>query len=138
MPPAPLLILIADDEKAIAALLCTIFEDEGYHVYACHSGKAAYQAIEQLHPDLAILDMQMEKRWSGLEVVQHMRDNTTLSNIPVIIYSANSLFLGEVRERLVAHHCQILEKPFDLDVLLDMVAHTVTHKERELGQQSEQ
>jgi len=107
MPHAPLLILIADDEKAIAALLCTIFEDEGYHVYACHSGKAAAKAIEHLHPDLAILDMQMEQRWSGLEVVQHMCDNPTLKDIPVIIYSANNLCLDEVRDKLMAHRCQI-------------------------------
>jgi CheY-like chemotaxis protein len=133
MPPAPILILIADDEKAIAALLCTIFKDEGYHVYACHSGKAAYQAIAQLQPNLVILDMQMEKRWSGLEVVQHMRDTTALSSIPVIIYSADAHSLGEVRNRLAAHQCHILEKPFELNALLDMVARIVSQKEREFG-----
>ncbi|MFL5804549.1 MAG: hypothetical protein ACJ8CR_22735, partial [Roseiflexaceae bacterium] len=45
MPHAPILIVLADDDKAIAALLYTIFEDEGYHVFACHSGEIAYKAI---------------------------------------------------------------------------------------------
>jgi CheY-like chemotaxis protein len=137
MPHASLLIVIADDDKAIAALLYTIFKDEGYHVYACHSGHAAYKAIEQLQPDLAILDMQMEKRASGLEVVQRMRASTSLSGIPVIIYSADSLFLGEVRDRLVAHQCQILEKPFDLYVLIDMVARSIVQKERAVARPTE-
>jgi DNA-binding NtrC family response regulator len=77
--------------------------------------------------------MQMEKRWSGLEVVQHMRDTTALSSIPVIIYSADAHSLGEVRNRLAAHQCHILEKPFELNALLDMVARIVSQKEREFG-----
>jgi CheY-like chemotaxis protein len=135
MPPA--LIVIADDNKAIAALVLSILEDEGYHVYACHSGKAAYNAIKHLQPELAILDMQMEKRASGLEVVQRMRTDAALSSIPVIIYSADALFLGEVRKQLMAHRCLILEKPFDLNVLLDMVARSIGQKERAVGRPSE-
>jgi CheY-like chemotaxis protein len=132
MPPA--LIVVADDDKALATLLCTILKDEGYRVHACHSGEAAYQAIAQLQPELAILDMQMEERWAGLEVVQRLRSNTMLSSIPVIIYSADTFSLRKVRNRLAAQHCHILEKPFDLNVLLDMVARSVVQKERVLGQ----
>jgi CheY-like chemotaxis protein len=131
------LIVIADDNKALATLLYTLLEDEGYHVVPCYSGEAAYQAIVQLQPDLAILDMQMEKRWSGVEVVQRIRADTTLSSIPVIIYSADIFSLREVGTKLRAHHCYILEKPFELKVLLDIVARSATQRERERGGSSE-
>jgi chemosensory pili system protein ChpA (sensor histidine kinase/response regulator) len=126
-------IVIADDRQALTALLYIILEEEGYHVFACDSGEAAYQAIAQLHPDLAILDMQMEKPLSGLEVLRRLRSDTALSNIPVIIYTADIHSLRKVRMALAAHHCHILEKPFDLNVLLEMVARMVVPKEQELG-----
>jgi CheY-like chemotaxis protein len=131
------LIVIADDNKVLATLLYTLLEDEGYHVFACYSGEAAYQAISQLNPDLAIVDMQMENRWSGLEVLERLRSNTVLNSIPVIIYTADIDSLRKVHVKLAVHHCYILEKPFNVNELLDLVARTATHKERALGGQSE-
>ncbi|HEU5099157.1 MAG TPA: response regulator [Roseiflexaceae bacterium] len=131
------LIVIADDNKTLTTLLYTILEEEGYHVFACDSGEAAYRAIAHLHPELAILDMQMEKPWSGLEVLRRLRSDTILSSIPVIIYTADTHSLRKIHHKLAAHHCHILEKPFDLNVLLDIVARTIVHGERELGGFSE-
>jgi CheY-like chemotaxis protein len=133
MPHTPTFIVIADDDRLIAELLCTVFDDEGYGVFCCYSGSSAYQAIEQHIPDLVLLDMQMEKRWSGLEVVQRMRAHPHLRTIPVIVYSADSLFLGEVRDKLLAYNCQILEKPFNLSLLLDIVARAISLQERDVG-----
>jgi CheY-like chemotaxis protein len=127
------LIVIADDNKALATLLYPILEEEGYHVFACHSGAAAYQMIAQLHPDLAILDMQMERPLSGLEVLQRLRNDTALSSIPVIIYTADTHSLQRVYHKLAAHNCYLLEKPFDLNVLLDMIERAIGFKEQELG-----
>jgi CheY-like chemotaxis protein len=109
------------------------FAPNGRSIHASWSGQKG--AVHQ--PDLAILDMQMEKRASGLEVVQRMRASTSLSGIPVIIYICGCSLLGEVRDRLVAHQCQILEKPFNLNVLLDLVGRTIVQKEHKLGASAE-
>jgi two-component system nitrogen regulation response regulator NtrX len=129
----PAHIVIADDDRAIAELLCTILEDEGYSIQCCYSGKAALDAIKQRQPNLVILDMQMEWRGSGLEVVQRMRAHPALYDTPVIIYSADSLFLSTIRDQLLAHRCLVLEKPFDIDTLLDMVARAVCIHAQEVG-----
>ena len=75
----------------------------------------------------------MEKRRSGLEVVQRMRAHPALHDIPVIIYSADSVFLREVQAQLLEHRCQILEKPFDITTLLALVAAAVCPTAREVG-----
>jgi CheY-like chemotaxis protein len=131
------LIVIADDSKQLSILLYRILEEEEYHVFACDSGEAAYRAIAHLRPDLAILDMQMEKPWSGLEVLQRMRAHAVLRSIPVIIYTADTHALRGIHMKLAVHHCHLLEKPFDLNVLLEMVARTIVQKEQELGSSSE-
>ena len=131
MAPMPAHIVIADDDRPIAELLCTIFEDEGYAVQCCYSGEAALAAVEQCQPDLAILDMQMEKRGSGLEVVQRMRATPALHDTPIIIYSADSVFLREVRAQLLQQRCEVLDKPFDITTLLDLVAQAVCARARE-------
>ena len=135
MSPMPAHIIIADDDRPIAELLCTILEDEGYSVQCCYSGKAALDAMEQRRPDLVILDMQMEKRGSGLEVVQRMRATPALHDTPIIIYSADSVFLRQVRAQLLQQRCQVLDKPFDITTLLDMVAQAVCAKAREVALQ---
>jgi len=129
----PAFIVIADDERPLAELLCAIFEGEGHSVHCCYSATSAYEIIEELIPELVVIDMQMEKRWSGLEVVQRMRADTALRDIPVIIYTADRRSLAGIRDTLVAHHCHILEKPFNLYVLLDMVKRMMSLQERDVG-----
>jgi CheY-like chemotaxis protein len=125
-------IVVADDDKASAELLCNILDDEGYQVICCFSGREAFHAIQQHKPDLAILDMQMEKRFSGLEIVQMVRANPELRAIPVIIYSADNRFLHEMNEQLFEQDCTTLAKPFSLNTLLDMIERTIVLHEREV------
>jgi two-component system, OmpR family, response regulator len=56
MSDIPTSIVIADDDRAIAELLCTIFDEEGYSVECCYSGQAAIEAVQRHQPDLVILE----------------------------------------------------------------------------------
>jgi CheY-like chemotaxis protein len=112
------LIILADDEAPIIELLGELFTEEGYDTVCCFSGKEAYQAIQRELPDFVILDMQMEQRDAGIIVLSMMRLNPTTVNIPVIICSANGLFLREKQPQLQGYHCDVLEKPFILSELL--------------------
>jgi CheY-like chemotaxis protein len=106
-------IVVADDDRAIANLLCDILGDEGYHVICC-------------------LDMQMETRTSGFEVVQILRSDARTRHIPVIIYSADSHLLQQMREQLLVHHCEMLTKPFYLQDLLSLVERLIPLTQREV------
>ena len=125
-------IVVADDDQAIANLLCDILGDEGYHVICCSSGQEAIKAIQEHKPAAAILDMQMETCISGFEVVQIMRSDASMRHIPVILYSADSLLLQQMREQLLAHHCEILSKPFYLQDLLSLIERLIPLTEREV------
>ena len=125
-------IVVADDDRAIANLLCDILGDEGYHVICCSSGQEACKAIQEHKPAAAILDMQMETGTSGFEVVQILRSDASTRYIPVILYSADSRLLQEMREQLLAHQCEILAKPFYLQDLLRLIERLIPLTEREV------
>jgi two-component system sensor histidine kinase ChiS len=127
----PALIVVADDDRAIAELLSSVLSDEGYAVLCCSSEREAYQAVVERKPVLVILDLQMEHAESGLLVLDALRHNQATQHIPAIIYSANHLFLRQQRAELQQHNCEILEKPFNLFQLIEMVERLVA-REREV------
>ena len=61
-----------------------------------------------------------------------MRTGATLKSIPVIIYTADTHSLRKVHHKLAVHDHDILEKPFDLNVLLELVARMIAPKQQEL------
>ena len=52
-------ILIADDEPNQLELLAFNLTQEGFIVHRAHDGKDALEKIEEINPDLAILDWMM-------------------------------------------------------------------------------
>ncbi len=59
-------ILLVDDEPAILALLSDLLAGEGYATRACQSGREALAVLQRERPCLVIVDLQMERRDSGL------------------------------------------------------------------------
>lgn len=94
MPEAPT-ILIVEDDPALAELLRYNLESEGYSTAVATDGDAAMLAIEELHPDLAILDW-MLPNLSGIEVCRRIRRRPQGSDLPVIMLTAR----GEETDRV--------------------------------------
>jgi CheY-like chemotaxis protein len=115
------LIVIADDDAAIAGLLHELLTDEGYDTRCFSSGQAAYSAIQRQHPDLVILDVQMEQYDSGLRVLKKLRSNPATEQMPVILYTANSILLHQREHEVRAYHADMLEKPFLIEQVLAKV-----------------
>ncbi len=76
-------ILIADDEPLIRVDLKEVLEEQGYVVVGeAEDGSKALRLIEQLNPDVAILDIKMPGL-DGLEVARLVS-----GHLPVIILTA--------------------------------------------------
>lgn len=50
-------ILVVDDEKPIADILEFNLRKEGYEVHCAHDGNEAVEMVEELQPDLILLDI---------------------------------------------------------------------------------
>jgi CheY-like chemotaxis protein len=83
------LVLVADDEQDILALVTTILERAGYEVVAVRDGAEALAAVRDRSPDLAVLDISMPEL-DGLEVLRRLRADAETSELPVVLLSAQA------------------------------------------------
>jgi DNA-binding response OmpR family regulator len=79
-------ILVAEDDRKQADLICRYLEREGYSVAVVHDGRAAIEAARQRRPDLLVLDVMMP-RVDGLDVCRVLRAE---SDVPIIMLTARS------------------------------------------------
>jgi len=80
-------ILVVDDERDSADLLCAILEARGFAVATAYSGAEALQQIAAGVPDLLLLDVMMPQM-SGLQVLEELRRTPTMARIPTILVTA--------------------------------------------------
>lgn len=85
-------ILVVDDEVAIAQLLTTLLEQEGFLVSSCHSGTQALKLFTQESFDLVMLDIAMPDM-DGFEVCRVIR---SASDVPIIFLSAKDEEMDKV------------------------------------------
>jgi DNA-binding NtrC family response regulator len=121
MPQRTSWILVVDDDRAIAQLICEVLGDEGYTMRVCSSATAAWELLQDHTPALVITDLRMETEQAGFTLVQRMRAAPTLVSIPAILCAANYRFLITHLDELHQLNCEMLEKPFDLVDLVTKV-----------------
>jgi DNA-binding response OmpR family regulator len=81
------LILIADDDPDILALVSFRLERAGYEVLEATNGEEAVEMALARRPDLAILDVMMP-RLDGYEATRRLRQHQDTSRMPVILLTA--------------------------------------------------
>ncbi len=79
-------ILIAEDEDILLNVLKDRFEVESWEVSTAHNGVEAMEAINRSPFDLVLLDLLMPKK-DGFEVLEEVRANPELKNLPIIVLS---------------------------------------------------
>jgi two-component system cell cycle response regulator len=80
-------ILVVDDHEDNIELLRARLEARGYEVFGANDGQAALDQVEEVRPDLILLDVMMPKM-DGMEVVRRLKANRNLPFIPVIMQTA--------------------------------------------------
>lgn len=114
-------ILVVDDDEGQRSLLASFLSNQGFAVTTADSGEAAIPLIEQTRFDLLISDIRMPGL-SGLDVLRRLRQEN--NPIPVLLvtgYADVRDAVGAMRDGAVNY----LEKPIDLEELLESVHHAV-------------
>jgi two-component system response regulator MtrA len=83
------LVLIADDDEDILALVRATIERSGHEVMAVADGAAALSAMSKRRPDLAVLDISMPEL-DGLELLRRLRADDETKDLPVILLTAQA------------------------------------------------
>ncbi len=117
-----LCIAVVEYDAEIRELFDLLLTSAGYQTALWSPEKDALFMIREHKPDLVILDLWLEDRDAGGEVLGMMELDSTTKHIPVIICTAHS---GAVRYQ--ADHFRdkgyiVVEKPFAIDDLLAKIA----------------
>jgi two-component system sensor histidine kinase/response regulator len=108
-------ILIVDDDPDISHILITVLTEEGFQVRCALDGRAALDEIDRAPPDLVLVDVVLP-HVDGIRLTRQLQ--TRRRSIPVILMSAVYSYV-DLPGR------QFIPKPFDLDVLLQAIAHAL-------------
>jgi len=111
-------VLIIEDEPAIAQAEKLILE-EFYEVHHAKDGETGLQMVEQIRPDLVVLDLMLPHR-GGYDVSFTIRQNPKFSKTKIVMVTAKNLSSDQEKGMLVgADH--YITKPFEPEQLLDAV-----------------
>lgn len=110
-------ILIVEDNKELADLLCDFLRGEKYTVSVANSGEKALSLYERYGARLIVLDI-MLPGIDGFAVCRKIREE---SNTPILIVSAKTDKEDKL-SGLILGADDYIEKPYDIDILLAKIA----------------
>ena len=82
-------VLVAEDDEDILALVVFDLEDEGYEVLTARDGKEAIRLAFERLPDLILLDVAMPGL-DGYEVTRRLRADESTRGTPVVLLTARA------------------------------------------------
>ena len=88
-------LLLVEDDRPLADLVSYHFEREGYSVVRTGDGEEAMILVEEIKPDIILLDWMIEGI-SGIEVCRRLRRRPSTANIPILMLTAR----GEEEDRV--------------------------------------
>ncbi|MEL7314022.1 MAG: response regulator [Cyanobacteria bacterium J06559_3] len=85
--PSARYILVVDDNSDLRAYISHVLQHQNYQVRTARNGEAALEMLQTYTPDLILTDLMMPGM-SGLELIQHVRQDDRLSSTPVVLLTA--------------------------------------------------
>ncbi len=111
-------ILVVNDTQEILELFRIFLEEEeGYEVVLAGTPMQSIKEVEQINPDLIILDLIFGDEKTGLQMLQMLKMQRSTATIPVIVCTAALDLVREQEGYLVSQGVHVIYKPFDLDHL---------------------
>jgi len=117
-------ICIVDDEPSICSTLESILKDEGYQVLVFPDADSFWQRLDTIEPSLVMLDIWLPGL-DGLQLLKHLHDR--FPTLPIIMMSGHAGIDAAVAA-IKAGAYDFLEKPLNLEVLLDKVKSALKHR----------
>jgi twitching motility two-component system response regulator PilH len=121
-------VLVVNDCAVILEVFRALFEDEGYRVtinkFVTLDSKETLNEIEELNPDVILLDFLIGKEPLGWELLQLLRMTPGTAHIPIVVCTG----LHQVQElapRLDKLAIEAVIKPFEIDDALSAVQRAV-------------
>lgn len=123
-------VLVVDDEPAIRALVTKIVERAGYPVDSARDGAEAIERLEDTEYAVIVLDLMMPNV-DGYGLIDYIKSSSRRRPAIIVISAGDTAALRRL-DGAVVH--SILRKPFDIDVLGDLITAAARSMEEEAAE----
>lgn len=114
---SPARVLVVDDEPAIRALVAKIVERAGLPVDVARDGAEAIEKVDHTAYSVIVLDLMMPNV-DGFEFIEYLKRRQGPKPAVIVVSAGESATLRHLDGSMVH---SIIRKPFDIDVLGDLV-----------------
>ena len=116
-------VIVVDDDREIRETVRMVLEDVGHDVEDAEDGLTALQLLaSSVQPAVVLLDLMMP-RLDGEQMLALIAGDPLLSHSHayIVMTASRHIDFAPLRELLTALAIPVLYKPFDVDVLLDLI-----------------
>jgi chemosensory pili system protein ChpA (sensor histidine kinase/response regulator) len=113
-------IMVVDDSLTVRKITTRLLSKEGYQVVTAKDGVDALQHLQEILPDVMLVDIEMP-RMDGFELTKNVRSDPKTAHIPIIMITSRTA----EKHRNYAMELGVnayLGKPFQEDELLGHIA----------------
>src|SRR4051794_1795588 len=114
----PHTIFVVDDQESILTAINSVLADESYRILTFTSAEALQEGLKAEQPDLILLDIWLPGI-DGVEALKKLK--AQYPTLPVILMSGHA-GIDIAVSAMQAGASDFLEKPLNLDFLLDKIA----------------
>jgi CheY-like chemotaxis protein len=112
-------VLVIDDESVVGVILRMAFEANGHETLVAEGGRSGIEKARAEHPDVIVLDLMMPAV-NGYDVLEELRDDPVIEEIPILVLTA--VTLSRERDRCISEGADaVMTKPFDPRDVADAV-----------------
>ena len=116
-------VLIFEDNELNMKLFNDLLEAKGYNVIQTRNGLQALDLAKEHRPDLILMDIQLPEV-SGLEVTKWIKEDETISSIPIIAVTAFAMKGDE--ERIRQGGCEAyISKPISVATFIKTIQYHI-------------
>ncbi|KGD63784.1 two-component hybrid chemotactic sensor and regulator [Alcanivorax nanhaiticus] len=113
------LVMVTDDSVTVRKVTTRLLERNGFEVVTAKDGIDAIAKLEDVRPDVMLLDIEMP-RMDGFEVATHVRHDSRLKDVPIIMITSRTGEKHRDRAFDIGVNCY-MGKPFQENELLSTI-----------------
>ena len=115
------IILVVDDEPDILETISEILNLKGYAVFTARNGNECLEKLDDIIPDIILLDIMMPGLTTK-EILDQIEQDERLKDTKIIFITAVGMTEAEKEELLSREKViDFIQKPFELDELLSKI-----------------
>ena len=117
----PPLVMVIDDSITMRKVTTRVLENHSLKVITAKDGVDAVEKLHDCVPDLILLDIEMP-RMDGYELAEHVRSDSRLRKVPIIMVTSRAGQKHRKRARKLGANAY-LTKPYQEAELIEQVGH---------------